>query len=220
MAGERGAGVLTGASVAQTLAALKREGSNILLVGTELPETHTAVCHRLLGDGESVPRYRLFVTDSGGTGTTDERTGDEAVTARTIDYSALTLAGESPVDAVSERAPLGTLGTEIVETIDELDEAADGLEPSALRVCVDSLAPLLDEHTAERVFRLLHVTTRRTEHVHGMGHYHLPLERDHEAVQLFEPLFDVIVEVRAEGDSYEQRWEFGTAERATEWISF
>lgn len=234
MEGERGAGAPEGADFAETLATLKRKGNNILLVGAEPPDAHTSICHRLLGEAESEPRCRLFVTNSRGRVATDGQrvtddhcatddrcaTDEATVPVRTIDYSELTIAESADVDAVSDRTPLGTLGIEIIETVDELDDDVDGLEPSELRVCVDSLVPLLEEHTAEKVFRLLHMTTSRVEHVHGMGHYHLPLDRDHEAVRLLEPMFDVVVEVRACGGSYQQRWELRDRESPTDWISF
>ena len=218
MARERGGAAVEQADFAQTLATLKQEGSNILLVGTELTAAHTELCHRLLGDAGDDSRYRLFVTDDREpVSETDHGATGERV--RTIDYSTLELAA-SDGDALSGRTPLGTLGIEVIEAVDAFEDDADGLEPSQLRVCVDSLVQLLEEHTAEKVFRLLHMTTSRTVTAEGMGHYHLPLERDHEAVHLFEPLFDAVVEIRAreDGAAYEQRWELREGETATDWI--
>ncbi|MFC4543568.1 hypothetical protein ACFO5R_16700 [Halosolutus amylolyticus] len=204
------------ATFANELATLKREGSNILVVGADTADAHDAVCHRLLGDTDPGPRYRLFVTNSD-TRSTSHGSGGTVESAWTIDCSELNPSADDPT--VPAASNLGTLGIEIVETIDELDDTADGLAPSELRVCVDSLVPLLQEYAAEHVFRLLHLATSRVDHVDGMGHYHLPLDRDHDAVNLLEPLFDAIVEVRARDDRYEQRWYLRDQETSTDWIS-
>ena len=213
MASERGGAAVEQADFAQTLATLKREGSNILLVGTETAEAHAELCDRLSGEPEDGSRYRLFVTDK------REPTGAEASgdAVRTIAYSGLELTATGDAE-LSGRTPLGTLGIEVIEAVNAFEDDADGLEPSQLRVCIDSLVPLLEEHSAEKVFRLLHMTTSRVANVQGMGHYHLPLERDHEAVHLFEPLFDAVVEIRADDDAYEQRWELRDGETSTDWL--
>ena len=216
MARERGGAAAEQTDFAQTLATLKRNGSNVLLVGTETVDAHAELCHRLMGDSDDESRYRLVVTGDHDSLSGVAREPDDR-TVRTIDYSTLEL--EATADAESSgRTPLGTLAIRVIEAVDEFEDAADGLESSQLRVCVDSLVRLLEEHTAEKVFRLLHMTTSRVVHVQGMGHYHLPLERDHEAVRLFEPLFDAVVEIRTREDAYEQRWELRDREQPTDWI--
>ncbi|ADB60599.1 hypothetical protein Htur_1714 [Haloterrigena turkmenica DSM 5511] len=217
MGTERGGVAVGQADFAQTLARLKRDGSNVLLVGAETTDIHTALCHRLLGETDDGARYRLFVTDgceplAKTNDETDERT------VRTIDYSALDPAATADAE-LRGRTPLGTLGIEIADAIDGFQGDADGLEPSQLRVCVDSLVALLEEHTVEKVFRLLHMTTSRVDTLQGMGHYHLPLDRDHEAVHLFEPLFDAVVETRVRDGVAEQRWELRDREAPTDWLS-
>lgn len=225
MADNHGGAMLEQAGFAQTLATLKQEGSNVLLVGAETADAHGELCHRLLGDSADESRYRLFVTDGGayrssadhGRSGTDHDLDGPSI--RTIDHTGLEITA-SGAEELSDRTPLGTLGIEIIETIDEFEADAGGLEPAQLRMCVDSLTPLLEDHSAEKVFRLLHMVTSRVGHVQGMGHYHLPLGRDHDAVRLFEPLFDAIVEIRARDGGFEQRWQFRDRETATDWIPF
>ncbi|WP_049923426.1 DUF7504 family protein [Halopiger djelfimassiliensis] len=221
MVREHGSVGAESAAFAQTLGTLKRQGSNILLVGTSTSGAHEAVCHRLRGEVESGAepgtdtRYRLFVTDTVDGCSIRE---NETETSRTIEYADMDLAPESNAPRADNRTPLSTLGIEIIETIDAFDEDADGLEAAELRVCIDSLVRLLHEYDTERVFRLLHMTTSRVEHARGMGHYHLPLERDHDAVNLLEPMFDAIVELRARGEEYEQQWYLCDRDTTTEWI--
>ncbi len=201
------------AEFSQALDTLKKEGSNVLLVGADTVDAHDAICHRLLGETES--RYRVFITN-GDTRSASHGNGEGIHSAQTIDYATI----DPPTAAVDAdlNSPLGAIGIELIDAIEEVETEAGGLAPSELRVCVDSLVSLLQDHSAENVFRLLHMMTAKVAHSDGMGHYHLPLDRDHDAVNLFEPLFDAIVEVRSTAEGYEQRWELPDRETETEWL--
>lgn len=209
------------ATFAQTLAELKREGSNILLVGDVEPAGRGPSCRRLLGDGTADERYRLFVlTADAGHEVSNETIADEAaersvVLLHTGDGTDSVPAGAS----VSTTTMLGMLGTKVVETINGFEADAGGLDPAALRVCVDSVDELLTGRREENVFRLLHVLTTRVRRANGMGHYHFPVERDHDAVRLFEPLFDAVVEVRNGGDDVEHRWHLRGGDAESDWVT-
>ena len=196
--------------VAQALDALKRTGSNVLLVGAGTSDGHDAVCRRLGGDLAHDSRYQVFVTDPATAGPTDCHA---AGTRRTIEYEPTSNRQKSAV-----RAPLETLGVDVIETIDEFDADANGLEAGELRVCVRSLATLLQEHEAEHVFRLVHVLRSRIEQARGIGHYHLPVSPDHDAVRLLEPMFDATVDLRASDGVHEHRWHLRDREMRTDWI--
>lgn len=216
MRSETGVGVPESASFAQALGTLKRRGSNILVVGEAGCGPHTTACGRLLGVGSADTRYRLIVT-------TDPEAVDRTADRAEVRYIVRTDPDEDraersyPTDAVTETAMLGVLGTTFVETVDGFEDDGD-LAPSALRVCVDSVSELVETHDAENVFRLLHVMTARIRQCRGMGHYHLPIDRDEEAVRLFEPLFDAVVELRPGADEPEHRWHLRDREGATDWI--
>lgn len=203
------------ATFAQALGDLKREGSNILVVGGASTAAHGAACDRLLGESNRSRdgRYRVIVTTSDDDG---DRHGHatEGVTSRTVAYDPAH-AGNDP-DRVD---PLSALGADVIETVDRFEAEADGLDPSELRVCVDSLVPLLQEWSSETVFRVVHVLTSRVRRVNGMAHYHLPLRRDHDAVRLFEPLFDATVELRTRDGRHEQRWHLRDRASPTDWLS-
>ena len=244
MGSELGGSVPESATFTHALDTLKQEGSNILLVGSTATSAHKAACRRLLGESDE-PRCRLFVVteqshNSHGVdhvcshGHTLE---SEHATTRVIVRSA----DENGEVSDHERSPrhgrnhgstseptvtesvvgtelLSTLGTEVIETVSAFNEEAGGLEPSELRVCVDSLTPLLVDHRSENVFRLLHVMTSWVRQVNGMGHFHLPVATDHDAVNLLEPLFDAIVEVRVRDDVSEQRWHLRDQRTTSDWI--
>ena len=218
MESDHGSVGVESARFARTLDTLKREGSNVLIVGANACDAHDAVCRRLCGPGGSSAeggRYHLFVTDH--TGGSDGRTSptDADGSGETVERIAYAESGAESTEG--DRPSLETLGSDIIDTIADLDAAADGLDPSELRVCMGSLVTLFQDHDAERVFRLLHITTSGVEHVNGMGHYHLALDRDHEAVSLLEPLFDAVVELRSDEDGHEQRWHLRD-QGTTDWI--
>lgn len=217
-------GVSKRTTFTQELSKLKREGSNILLVGESGSVAHESACQRHLGDATRANRYRLFVT------TADNRCCelDHVATDRSAPRTRYIVqrSGEVhterdvfPPESVTQTTMLGVLGTTVVETIDEFEDEAGGLDPSELRVCVDSLDSLLDDHQSETVFRLVHVLTTRIRQSNGMGHFHLPVDRDHDAAHLFEPLFDAIVEVRTGDRGPEHRWHLRDQGTSSDWVS-
>jgi hypothetical protein len=217
MEDERGGVVPDRATFARTLGTLTQEGSNILLVGAAAG-THGAACHQLLGAGERDSRYRLFVTTEADRVAAGDRGDAAADRVQTIDSSAVLETGTAGTASDGDRRSLGTLGIEIVESINDFDDTADGFAPSELRVCVDSFVPLLQAYDTKAVFRLLHMTTARVDQANGMGHYHLPLEPHHDAVNLLEPLFDAVVTVRSRNGTDEQQWYLRETDTTTDWL--
>ncbi len=120
----------------------------------------------------------MFVTDDARCCYHDHEAED--VTTAIVEYSGPS-SSDSGVGDGSEEA-LCQLVTDVIDTVEEFEDEADGFEPSELRVCVDSLVPLLQQYDTEDVFRFVHVTTARIEQARGMGHYHLPVSRDHDAI--------------------------------------
>jgi len=220
---DHGGGVPDSTAFAQTLSSLKQEGSNILLVGRTSGAAHEAACERLLGDGEE-PRRRVYVytAGNGGCGFTATAPGPD-------DSACIVAQGGEDGDGVHEDAPssiertvvgnqlLAALGAETIDAVAAYDDEFD-LAPAELRLCLDSVTPLLRDHKSENVFRLLHMVTSRVREVDGMGHFHLPLGRDSDYVHLLEPLFDAIVEVRDDDEGLQQRWDLRDRGTDTGWI--
>lgn len=213
MRSEFGGGQPDGSAFSQALATLKRTGSNVIVVGAGGADPHEAVCRRLVG--ADAPRSRLVVrTDPEGTcGWLPPVEGDG--TTRVVSH------GEPACDhgaTVVESDLLGPLGQSVAGELDALAAEHDGLEPAELRVCVDSLGPLFAEHDPETVFRLVHVVTARVRDVQGMGHFHIRVDGDDDHVKLLEPLFDAVVEVRAEDGVAEHRWRLLDQDIDSQWI--
>lgn len=110
------------------------------------------------------------------------------------------------------------LGAAVTEAIDgfETVAGADGLAPAELRMCVDSLGPLVAEHGRSTVFRFLHLLTERVRRAAGLGSYHLPAPPDDESVAMLASLFDATVELRVEDGQPRQRWDLGDVR--SEWL--
>lgn len=209
MGSERRGDVPKRETFVRALDSLKDGGSTVLVVGEDARGAHEGVCRRLLGD-EHRSRYRVFVSIEA-----DSRPHVESVVAvegsvRSIDYADL--------EAESSEEPLSALSLELIEAIDDIDDEADGLEPGELRVCVDSVRPLLGTHSTEQVFRALHAITARIKGANGIGHVHLPVEPDHEGVSVLDPLFDATVEVRTKGTDHQHRWRLRDEDASSGWL--
>ena len=215
------------ASFAKALASLKRRGSNLLLVGPAYEAAHLPTSRRLMG-GDDSPRERLLVlTDRDAARET--RLPDGAEPVRTVEHRSVTRsAAARPAPSPGPLSisgpdgephdPLVALGNEVADEIDAADERADGLAPSQLRLCFDSLVPIVEEHDRERVVAFLHAMTSDVDRVNGMAHYHLPVPADDEIVGFVEPLFDAVIELRVGTGGPQQRWTLTDGRGSTDWL--
>lgn len=209
---------------------LKRQGASVLVVGTVQPEQRRDICRRLFGQAPDRDRRRVFVSTAGTIDDLSTIVDDPTSDAfRLLTYDAPARSAAADTTAISSSATptlphtetdsLAELGIAISSTIEEFDTDADGLEPSALRVGVDSLLPLLEEYGRERVFTFLHLTNGRTRDVGGMIHYHLPVERDATVVSVLSSLFDVLVELREQNGRQQERWTLSDGQYCSGWIT-
>lgn len=195
-----------GAAFARTLSALKEQGSNLLVVGTAHERGHAAVCERLLGEAD-VERRRLVVRTDGDCGTVPE--GGGAV-LRLVEQRAPGLDAPARTDGVDDR----TVATGDIDELERaafdgfaaLEEEANEPDPGELRVCVDSLRPLLIEHPEGRIRRFVDQLGARISDADGMGHFHLPTRTDDRYVSMLTPVVDAVVEVRTHDGEPQQRW--------------
>lgn len=206
----------TRSTFAQALGDLKRRGSNILVVGGPAPAAHEAACERLLGETDSGRDRLLVLTD----GSFDRSAAHEGhVDASVLTFPSATRGGATaaaggsggpsapaaPSPDATRQVPERDLAALAAAVDDELD-ATDDAEPGGLRLCLDSLLPILEEHERGEVKRFLTAVGNRVRAVRGMGHYHLPIARDADAVRDIESAFDAVVEVRTDAEGARQRW--------------
>ncbi|MFB6118528.1 hypothetical protein [Halosegnis sp.] len=201
------------AAFTSALARLKREGSNLLVVGTG-EHAHAAVCHRLFGD-DSQPRQRTYV--SAGPSTSGPPTDATRISYTTTSRSAAA-ANPAPASPEDDIDTLAALRSAIANAVAAADRAAGGLAAAEFRLCLDSLYPLLEAHSQRELFRFLRAVTNEVAAVDGMAHYHLPLAYRDEPVQTVAPLFDGVVEVRVGPEGPQQRWYVADIDGPTGWL--
>ncbi|WP_122087994.1 DUF7504 family protein [Halalkalicoccus subterraneus] len=219
-------------ALVQKLDALKQRGSNLLVVGSRMPDAHETACRQFLGETTTEARRRLFVLADTARSSSDRpslATADpdrHAVVrydtaARSAAVTATNLATTPDAAPPTERATeneLGRLGTAISEVVAEFEATSGGLSAAELRLCFDSLTPLISEHDPETVFRFLHLLTHRVRGVGGMGHYHLTADRSNRTVALLEPLFDAVIELCFRDGELYQRWYLHDGGLTTGWL--
>ncbi len=137
---------------------------------------------------------------------------------------------DRPDDGPAPGASVGPVPGASVERVAGVEQFADALpaaveraaaepaslDPAALRVCVDSLRPLV---TAPGVDHRAFVERVRTECTRrrAIAHFVLPAPADGETAAALSPLFDVVVSLRTR-DGPEQRWHLRAADHRTDWV--
>lgn len=222
-----GAGLRTATTFAKTLSDLKQNGCNLLVVGSGHESTRSAACRRLLGYGGDEPRRRIVVAADTSVQSVRQRLPDDPIRAggsqdTIIDWQTPIRSAAASTDGGTASERIVTIGADDLTQlgIEIHDCLLDGQEsePGQVRLCFDSLTPLISRHDHETVFRFLHLVTGSLDRAQAMGHYHLPVGRNAESVRTLEPLFDAIVELRAEAGRHEQRWHVPDEALTTDWL--
>lgn len=221
MAGTGGEG--SAGDFASRLRDLRSRGSAVLVTGGETRSVHTDVCRRLLGDDPAVDRHRLLVLTDGRPAL-EERAPTADSGPPVLDVAATRSAVARPAeDDDRDVVTLGDvslpeLGVEMAERVEAVRRRHGPLEPTELRVCVDSLVPLLDAHGEPAVFRFLVILTRLLREYDALGHAHLPVEREAYVARLLGPLFDAVVEARVREGRLQQRWHLDDGDLRSRWL--
>lgn len=192
---------------ADALGRLQRDGGALLIVGSLPDTTHQHACSRMLGSSKQ-PRI-VCRTDRTCTAGADHAGGvdrlvDLSIAARTAvadsgDAGAGPGAGDGPERSVAGTVP--EFGEQVAAAV-----AAVATDTTDLRVCVDSLLPLVDAVGAERAFQWYHTVAADVRAAGGVCHAHLPIARDDDLVGRLESLVDATVELRLVDGTPQQRW--------------
>lgn len=182
--------------------------SNVLLLAPVMGGDSDGVCIDLLRVGEPASRTVLFVTFTQPAAARLEfyhEAGDgDPAAVSVVDVAAGPMDGPEPGSGASPDATTVTnpedltgLGIAINE---RLSDWADG--GHRVTLCFHSLTTLLQYASDERVFRFLHVLTRRLRSLDAVGHYHLdPTAVDDRTVHTFLQLFDAVVKLESDGST-------------------
>jgi hypothetical protein len=211
MDGER-----TAAAFTQRLAALKRRGAGLLVVGATGDGSHLELSRRLLGDSRAGPRRRSLVLIDGRGGPEErvpegERGPDRlrVVERRPLTRGAATASGSAPTPI-----DIDTVERESLAAVDGLEAAAGGFASAELRLCVDSLRPLIDRHGTADTRSLVRSLLDRVRGEQGIAHVHLPVPYDTDVVDEMTDPFDAVIELRPG----EQRWHVAEESLHSEWL--
>lgn len=213
------------AGLARSLAAMKRRGCWLLVAGRAADSEHGHACRRLLGD-DGRPRRRVLV-ETAGDGCADTPAGVGSVAAR-IEVAGgqvrrtATAAPDPPAapggPAVCvPRTDLDGLADACREQVTAVERSGD-LSPAELRLCVDSLVPLVEANGLAAVASLVESVGDRVRAARGMGHVHLPVARDGDPVEELAPAFDAVVGVRSRAGRVEHRWHVRDADVTSGWL--
>ncbi|WP_266078396.1 DUF7504 family protein [Haladaptatus caseinilyticus] len=214
----------------ELLSELKTDGCNLLITGEVSERVSTRATRMLLGDPAADRKRILVLTDSTTrqaepclpTGVRLDSAGvwiiDQRSDERSISVDAKVGDVELPPRQRSGN-DLWDVAEEATLAISFFDTTTDGLEPARLRLSVDSLSFLAEEHTRMEFECFLRMLTAMIRGVRGMGHYHLPMADDDTLVKRIGPLFDARIELRQrDGLVPEQRWHVPAHDRSTNWV--
>jgi len=229
------------AAFSRALAALKREGCNVLVV--EDSGGSTAACERLLG-GHDLDRRHVFVPTTVSVADVLDRHGSrprdptrfgvvDASEASATRSAAAVSAPQTDVgpgpsfhantdrewyDELDDITDLGTLVSLVREHLDRV-LGDDRGTPGELRFCMDSIDPFFDAVPEDVLFRFVHLLTSAVRDTRGMGHFHTSAGAGNVAVATIEPLFDatLLVETAPDG-TVEQRWHLADSDLETDWF--
>ncbi|MFB6205616.1 MAG: hypothetical protein ABEJ05_03685 [Haloglomus sp.] len=216
----------TGAFV-DALARLQRDGGALLVVGTPPGDTHERACSRMLGSRDQ--RRVVCLTDGRCSAGPERARPTDRLLEFAADARSAVASGCGDPGGGDAAAPLFDTdtdrecdGTDTDRECDETDPTevetaaafgarvaeavADAADATDLRVCIDSLLPLVDELGEERAFRWFHTAAADVRSAGGVCHAHLPLARENDLVRRFEALVDATVELRLVDGRPEQRW--------------
>ena len=187
------------ADIAQGLAALKREGGSVLVVGTE-SNAQEDICGRFLADDD-----RVFV-DTDSTVRNDEETAGTVIERPFSTRSSA--AGSAQPDTSTQVRPLvSDLETTVHRT-------ATG---DAVQVCFDSLRPFVDTANVPTLVSSLESLRETAGSVGAIVHLHLPAMPEAVPAPLFDAV-DAVAEVRRRGGTTYQRWRLPADAEPTNWI--
>lgn len=215
----------------QALQRLKQQGCSLLVVGS-VPDSVLATASRqMLGD-PNLRRDRLFVLTDADTSSVRRQlpaTDPHSVsrTTKIINHmpSARTTATQTGTEGVQITEEfvydenLDVLCEAVKHAIAEFEGREGNRDPGRLRLCLDSLTPLVDRYDHDLSFHFLNQLTTAIRGARGMGHFLLPVDRDARSVDRFQPLFDAIVELRiVNGSSEQERWHLPEEGVVTDWM--
>ncbi|WP_425499369.1 DUF7504 family protein [Natronosalvus caseinilyticus] len=215
--------------VEPSLAALKRAGATLLVVGTVPEQELDRAAATLLGDPDAA-RAPVFIHHGQDLETARRRlsmTGLAASNATALVDQSTARAGTA---AASDGPNTdGGHGLTIVpvsggikafpDIVHETISAINPSVPGELRVSVDSVRAMLGSSDLKQTSGVLKEISHMVHDHNGVGHFLLPIEADSDEVEALAPIFDAVVELRMGDVGIEQQWRLTATGYETPWFS-
>lgn len=206
-----------GASVGRTLDRL-RAGGNVLVVGSVPDEILDSAGSRLLEGGDR----RLFALFDREVGIVPAQLPPAAAAEATV-LTRATAAERAAGQRTAADGDREVPGPAVTEIGDDLEAVRDAIEAElaegggAVRLCVASLRPLVEDREPAAVREYLEPLCEAVRERSALAHYTLPIDRESPAVRAIEPAFEATLELRLDGATSERRWHFRDGGYTTEW---
>jgi len=223
-------------TLAEQLSTLKAEGANLLVLSGGYEGQS---CHGLLGDDRQ-DRRRLYVTTESSVEklnalSRERRQPDRfahvhvaagetrSAAARSAggpgdDWTPATVSPtkEETYSQVGDPTELTTLSRHVHEHLVRFE--SDRPNPGEIRLCFDSLDPVVDAVEKERLEAFLRDLTTRVTLARGLAHYHLSVTAAKQVPDTIAPIFDGVIERRQTPEGPRQRWTLRESGVQTDWI--
>ncbi|GAB3034631.1 hypothetical protein GCM10025298_24520 [Natronobiforma cellulositropha] len=221
-------------SMGSTLGRLKQRGGNVLVVGAVPDALVDAVSSTLLGASGAGHRH-LFALLDRDLETVSERLGpptlgspsptpsgpthvvNHATTSRSATEPQVS-AGTPPPSVTDVSGDVDAFASAVADALSDLG-GDDGGDSASVRVCLDSLRPVLESRDEAGVRAFLEPIYASVRETAALAHYVLPVERDTPAVAALEDAFDATVELRINATVPEQRWHLRDGAYTTPWFA-
>lgn len=205
---------------------LKQRGCTLLVTGRVPDEVTETTVINLLGDGLE-GRARVFALLDRDASTARERLAlagpnlDPAAVVSTADGARTVAADASGSDPRLRVRPAADdpkrLRKAVTDAIETVARRHAPLDPGTLRVSVDSLRPLLDDHDLATVEAFVDGVGEATRRANGMAHFVLPAAPTADPVRRVARRFDVVVDHRVHEGVPQHRWRLRDAGIETQW---
>lgn len=212
-----------------SLAELKRSGSNLLVTGPVQNDIHCTVCEQMLGNNSDASRCQIIVSSN-----PDDRSTSDEISSLISSSSPVYIMNDSSQQVEifkisnDERElifssdttddQLTNLRDSVINIIDQLETANDGFTPAELRVCFSMHLQLFDDYETERVISVIRSLTRHIQQSNGMGHLHLSTHPEQQFRSCLTPIFNGVVELDSKDSTPRQRWHLPGSNVTSEWL--
>lgn len=212
-------------AIGSTLKRLKQTGGNVLVTGAVPDELTDVASANLLGDPERGRQHLFALLDRDATTVSDRLGSPNPAAARVVEYASLSRSAasshpsaDSDDGVADEPTDLAEFETAVKANIEALAASGVVCEPGELRLCVDSLRPVLEERDADGAAAFLEPICNSVRNASGLAHYVVPIDREEPAVRALESLFDATIELRVGTAGPQQRWHLHESEYTTDWF--